>query len=186
MLAGTLTFVVQKFKSIFSQRIRIIMDLPFIKQLKGNLSGISIKKFLIVNNCGSVERELSQSEKYEVNSLKEVLSYTRLNSKEETIERHYLKYNQYSQNPEQDIVWINHEGQAKQFLIRYDIYSNQQVEEICSSMERKNLGNFVTPGTLDSGVICRVVITVEDNDFFFLVILMLIINDFPTFNTICY
>jgi len=142
------------------------MDLPFIKQLKGNLAEIHINKFLIVNNGGSVEQSLLQSEKYEVNSLKEVLSYTRLNSKEETIERHYLKFNQYSQNPEQDIVWINHEGQAKQFLIRYDIYSNQQVEEIFSSMERKNLGNFVTPGTLDSGVICRVVITDEDNTFF--------------------
>lgn len=142
------------------------MDLPFIKQLKGNLSGIIIKKYHVVNNGNSVEQRLSQSEKYEVNSLKEVLSYIRINSKEETIERHFLKYNQYSRNLEQENVWIIHEGQAKQFLVRYDIFLNQQVEEIYSSMEPNNLGNIVSPGSLNSEEVCRVVITAEDDDFF--------------------
>lgn len=142
------------------------MDLPFIKRLKGNLSGIKIKKYLVVNEGKSVKRMLAQSEEYEVNSLKEVLSYIRFNNKKKVIERHLLEYNRYSRNLDQENVWIIYEGQGKQFRTRYDIFSNQQVEEICNSMEPKKLGNLVSCSSLDSEEVCRVVVTTEEGEFY--------------------
>jgi len=126
------------------------MDLLKLKKLKGNISDITVSEYSICKTQKPFT--LVSTTEIELDTQNRPLEIIKLEVNNQISNKQFFKYNRVSNRLEQQDIIITTSCQIREFMVTFDEYFNQYLEELDLSTNASIRigGNYISLGELDS------------------------------------